>query len=206
MNLFRKYMYQLVESLKLKDGIIQNLDYHQNRINRTLEELFPGADPIELMGTITIPENCRAGLYKIRVVYNRSIEKIEIEPYRLRCIQSLKVVHHESIDYHLKYTDRQVLQELFAQRGTCDDVLIIKNGFVCDSFTANVLFFDGITWFTPTTPLLKGTKRQFLLDEGIIFEKGIREEDISGYQKVGLINALIDFEEMPIIPLDRIVL
>jgi len=204
MNLFRKYMYQLVESLKLKDGIIQNLDYHQGRMNCSLEELFPGTEHIELSDVLTIPEDCQSGLYKIRVVYNRIIEKIEIEPYQLRIIQSLKVVHHESVDYHLKYTDRQVLQELFEQRGTCDDVLIIKNGFVSDSFTANVLFFDGTIWYTPTTPLLRGTKRQFLLDEGIIFEREIREEDIAGYQKVGLINALIDFEEMPVIPIERI--
>ena len=153
---------------------------------------------------LTIPEDCQSGLYKIRVIYNRIIEKIEIEPYQLRIIQSLKVVHHESVDYHLKYTDRQVLQELFEQRGTCDDVLIIKNGFVSDSFTANVLFFDGTNWYTSTTPLLKGTKRQYLLDEGIISEWEIREEDIPGYQKVGLINALIDFEEMPVIIVDRI--
>lgn len=204
MNLFRKYMYQLVESLKLKDGIIQNLDYHQGRMNCSLEELFPGTEHIELSDVLTIPEDCQSGLYKIRVVYNRIIEKIEIEPYQLRIIQSLKVVHHESVDYHLKYTDRQVLQELFEQRGTCDDVLIIKNGFVSDSFTANVLFFDGTTWYTSTTPLLKGTKRQYLLDEGIISEREIREGDIAEYQKVGLINALIDFEEMPVIPIERI--
>jgi 4-amino-4-deoxychorismate lyase len=197
-------MSQLVESLKLKDGIIRNLDYHQERMNSSLEELFPGAEPIELARAIAIPEDCKSGLYKIRVIYNRSIEKIEIEPYRLRSIQSLKIVNHESVDYHLKYMDRQVIQELFAQRGTCDDVLIIKNGFVTDSFTANVLFFDGTNWFTPTTPLLKGTQRQCLLDEGIIFEKEIRAEDISRYQKVGLINALISFEEMPVITIDKI--
>ena len=139
-------MYQLVESLKLKDGIIQNLDYHQSRMNSSREELFPGAELLELSDVLSIPEDCQIGLYKIRVVYNRSIEKIEIEPYQLRSIQSLKVVHHESVDYHLKYTDRQVLQELYAQRGSCDDVLIIKNGFVSDSFMANVLFFDGTNW------------------------------------------------------------
>jgi 4-amino-4-deoxychorismate lyase len=66
------------------------------------------------------------------------------------------------------------------------------------------LFFDGTNWYTPTAPLLKGTKRQYLLDEGIISEWEIREEDIPGYQKVGLINALIDFEEMPVIIVDRI--
>jgi len=87
----------------------------------------------------------------------------------------------------------------------CDDIIIVKNGFVTDSFAANILFLDGVQWITPTTPLLNGTKRQFLLDQGIIAEKEIREEDIRTYQKVGLINAMIDFDEMPVIDIDSIV-
>jgi 4-amino-4-deoxychorismate lyase len=198
-------MCQLVESLKLKDGVIQNLEYHQSRMNRSMNELFPDAEKIELAKAITIPENCKSGVYKVRVLYGSSVEKIEIEPYSFRIIKSLKVVRHESIDYHLKYTDRQILQQLFAQRGNCDDIIIVKNGFVTDSFAANLLFFDGKKWFTPTTPLLKGTKRQLLLDQGIISEREIREEDIRSYQKVGLINAMIDLEEMPVIAVEKIV-
>jgi len=75
---------------------------------------------------------------------------------------------------------------------------------VTDSFAANLLFFDGETWVTPDSPLLKGTKRQFLIDQGIIFEKKIREEDIRNYLKVGLINAMIGFEEMPVIAVEKI--
>jgi 4-amino-4-deoxychorismate lyase len=198
-------MCQLVESLKLKDGVIRNLEYHQSRMNRSMNELFPDAEKIELAKAITIPENCKSGVYKVRVVYGSGVEKIEIEPYIFRTIKSLKVVRHESIDYHLKYTNRQILQELFAQRGNCDDIIIVKNGFVTDSFAANLLFFDGKKWFTPTTTLLKGTKRQLLLDQGIISEREIREEDIRSYQKVGLINAMIDFNEMQVINIDRIV-
>lgn len=198
-------MCQLVESLKLKDGVIQNPEYHQTRMNRSMDELFPNAARINLETAISIPENCTSGVFKVRVLYGSSVEKIEIEPYILRIIRSLKVVHHSSVDYHLKYTDRQILQELFARRGDCDDIIIIKNGMVTDSFAANLLFYDGEKWFTPTTPLLKGTKRQLLLDQGIIFETEIREEDIRSYQKVGLINAMIDFEEMPVVAVDRIV-
>jgi 4-amino-4-deoxychorismate lyase len=197
-------MYPLVESLKLKDGIVQNLEYHQRRMDRSMAELFPGAGKINLAEAISIPENAKSGTFKVRVLYGLSIEKIEIEPYILRTIQSLKVVHHESVDYHLKYSDRQILQELFAQKGNCDDIIIVKNDLVSDSYVANLLFFDGEKWFTPTTPLLKGTKRQFLLYKGIISELEIREEDIPGFQKVGLINALVDFEEMPVIPVERI--
>ena len=198
-------MCQLVESLKLKDGIVQNLIYHQNRMNSAMDELFPDAPKIKLATAILIPENCKSGVYKVRIIYSNLIKKIEIEPYLFRSIQSLKVIHHESVDYHLKYIDRQILQELFAKRDDCDDIIIVQNGFVGDSFTANILFFDGEKWFTSATPLLRGTKRQFLIDQGKVSEREIRKEDIQKYQKVGLVNALIDFEEMPVIPIDRVV-
>lgn len=197
-------MFPLVESLKLNDGEIRNLRWHQDRLDGALNEKFPGAERIDLSEIIQIPENCTSGLFKVRVIYGPTVEKIEIEPYALRTIQSVKIVHHDSIDYHLKYTDRQVLQQLFAQRGDCDDIIIVQNGFVSDSFAANILLFDGINWVTPATPLLKGTKRQFLLDRKIIEEKEIRQEDIRNFQKVGLVNALIDFDEMPVVSVEKI--
>lgn len=197
-------MSPLLESIKLKDGRLHNPDYHQRRMNSALGELFPEASEIDLQKSIQIPEPCRTGLFKVRVLYGPAIERIEFEPYQPRVIQSLKVVHHESIDYHLKFTDRQILQQLFAQRGDCDDVIIVKNGWVTDAFAANLLFFDGQKWVTPHLPLLKGTQRQFLLDQGIISETEIREEDISGYTKIGLINAMVDFEEMPVVPVEKI--
>jgi 4-amino-4-deoxychorismate lyase len=197
-------MSQLLESLKLKDGQIQNLKFHQDRLSRTMEEFYPNAEKINLQQEISVPEHCSSGIFKIRVLYGQTIEKIEIEPYVFRTIKSLRVVHHESIDYHLKFTDRQILQDLFARRGECDDIIIVKEDFVTDSFAANLLFFDGANWVTPTTPLLKGTKRWFLLEQGIISEKEIREEEIKSFQKVGLVNAMIDFEEMPIVPVAQV--
>lgn len=197
-------MCPLLESLKLKDGVVQNLEYHQARMNRSLAELFPGAPEINLAKAIVLPANCLSGLYKVRVLYGPSVEAVEFSEYQFRVIESLKVVRHESIDYHLKYSDRLILNDLFALRGDCDDVIIVKNGLVTDSFAANLLFFDGGAWFTPERPLLNGTKRQLLLDRGIISEKEIREKDIYNYQKVGLINAMIDFEEMPVIPIEKV--
>lgn len=197
-------MSPLVESLKLKDGVLYNLEYHQERLNYSLNELFPHSNAIDLAGEIIIPEECHKGIFKVRVSYGPTVDKVEIEPYAFRMIQNLKVVHHNSIDYHLKYSERRILQELFTERGEDDDIIIIKNGSVTDSFAANLLFFDGKTWFTSTTPLLKGTKRQLLLDKGLILEKEIREQDIPDYRQVGLVNAMIDMEEMPVVDIKRI--
>lgn len=192
-------MYQLIESLKLKDGMLCNLAYHQRRLHRSMDELFPQGDRIDLAREILIPEECHKGTFKVRVSYGHFVEKVKIEPYTFRLIRSLKVVHHNGIDYHLKYSDRLLLQKLFEERDECDDIIIIKNGYVTDSLAANLLFFDGERWVTPTTPLLRGTKRQLLLDQGLIVEKEIKEQNILDYQKVGIINAMIDFYEMPVI-------
>lgn len=197
-------MHQLIESIKLKDGILQHLEYHQARLDYSMKELYPMAPAISLSEHLQIPENCQHGIFKVRVVYSNQIERIEFESYQARSIKSLRVVHAPVIDYHLKFLDREILHELYGLRRDCDDIIIVRNGLATDSFFANLLFFDGKKWFTPSTPLLKGTMRQILLDQGKITEKEIREEDICSFQKVGLINAMLDFETMPVIPVSQV--
>jgi 4-amino-4-deoxychorismate lyase len=45
----------------------------------------------------------------------------------------------------------------------CDDIIIVRNGFVTDASYANLIFRKGDEWFTPATFLLAGTMRAFLL-------------------------------------------
>ncbi|MGE5394644.1 MAG: aminotransferase class IV family protein [Candidatus Saccharibacteria bacterium] len=199
-------MSPLVESIKLKDGVIYNMEYHQQRLNRSMKELFPVAAAVDLVKELAGIQIPSSGTYKVRVVYGPSIGRIEIEPYTLRSVNSLKVVYCNDIDYHLKFTDRQTLNDLYSQRENCDDIIIVKHGQITDSFSANLLFFDGQHWLTPDSPLLKGTQRQYLLDNGVIFERNITLNDLISFSKVGLINAMIDFDEMPIINLKDIYL
>lgn len=197
-------MYPLFESIKLKDGFIHYLEYHQQRMNYSQKELFPQATPIDLAKELSAIEMNPLGTFKIRVLYGSKIERIEIDPYILRSIKSLQVVYDDDIDYHLKFADRQSLNGLYARRGACGDIIIVKDGYVTDSYYANLLFFDGQRWITSQSPLLKGTKRQYLLDNGLIFEEEIQAIDIPKFQKVGIINAMIDLDEMPIIQMEDI--
>jgi 4-amino-4-deoxychorismate lyase len=197
-------MSPLVESIKMNDGIIYNIEYHQDRLRRSLHELFPNVTAIDLVNELSRVQLPNSGLYKVRVVYGPDVEKIEAVSYAFPTIKSLKVVYHNDIDYHLKYTNRQLLNNLYSLRGSCNDIIIIKNGLVTDSFSANLLFFNGQHWLTAESPLLKGTKRQWLLDKGLIFESRINVSDLTSFQKVGLINAMIDFDEMPIIDIKNV--
>ena len=194
----------LLESIKLQDGKLLNLQYHQNRVNYSFDEIFTGSVKLELSNIINIPEDCLSGVFKVRVLYDEKNHKVEFIPYTFRNIKSLKIVFDDSVKYSLKYNDRIKLNDLFAKRGTCDDIIIVRNGLITDSIAANLVFCDGENWLTPAEPLLKGTKRQNLIDNKIIAEQEIRLTDLNLFSKVGLINAMIDFKEMPIIPIEKI--
>ncbi len=152
---------------------------------------------IDLADHIFISEFHSTGIYKCRVLYRETIERIELRAYQLRPISTIKLVYHDTIDYSYKYEDRSMLSQLYGQRGDADDILIIKNGLVTDSYYANVAFRkDDGEWISPVTPLLKGTKRQLLIDSGLIRSKVISVEEIPQFTEVSLFNSMIELGEI----------
>ncbi len=180
----------LFETIKIENRQASNLIYHQKRLNQAQKALFGLAPNIDLKTHLQAPSDA---LYRCRVVYDRKIQSIEYLPYATKEIHTLKIVT-SSLEYHYKYTDRTALNKLLETYSEYDDILIEKEGFISDTSIANVAFSDGTQWFTPTHPLLKGTMREKLLDEGFLKEKDIRKDDISSYTQVALMNAMIGFK------------
>lgn len=197
-------MSQLVETIKCEDGKLEDLKFHQLRFNRARREIFGIKEETSLADIITIPTAKRHGLFRCRVVYSLEIEKVEFIPHQYRPVKRLRIVHANDINYNCKFTDRRRLDHLFEQRGTCDDIIIVRNNCLTDSYTANLILFDGHNWWTPDTPLLAGTQRDKLLNEEKIFKCRISLNDLSNYTKIGLINAMQDLETMPIVDINYI--
>jgi 4-amino-4-deoxychorismate lyase len=197
-------MCQFLETIKCKDGQLFNLRFHQNRLYHARKENFGITNEINLEEMIKIPEEYKTGLFRCRVIYSKIIENVKFLPHKYRQIDSLKLVEDNQIDYRYKFANRQHLEKLFARRGDCDDILIVKNGCITDSFTANVIFYNGHRWHTPDTPLLPGTQRAKLLKEDKISVCRITPYDLRKYQKVGLINAMQDLDKMPVIGIDKV--
>jgi len=74
--------------------------------------------------------------------------------------------------------------------------VFFSTGKVTDSSYANIIFFDGRQWLTPSTYLLNGTCRQRLLKEGKIKEAPIHYTDIHQFEQIGFINAMLDIGEL----------
>ncbi len=191
-------MFRLVESIKIADGYAWNIAYHEKRIARSLKHLFNIAPYFKIEEVIGELTSYKEDTYKCRVLYNEKFHGFTIDPYNKRKISSLKLVHSDTIDYRFKYENRDFLNELTNQKGNEDDVLIIKNGLLSDTSYANIALYDGNQWHTPSTPLLPGTKRAFLIETKQIIEKEISPNDLRNYQHVSLINAMMDLGDMEI--------
>lgn len=192
--------HQFVETIKIKNGQAQNLARHQERMERTIRHFFPELclTPMPKLEKLIVatPE---MNLYKARVVYGaHGVETIEYAPYAMREIKSLKVVDDDTIDYSFKSTDRSALNALAARKDDCDDIIIVKQGLVSDTSFTNLAIYDGRHWLTPKHPLLLGTKRACLLEQGMIEEADITPGDLRNAEKVSLFNAMIEFGEMEI--------
>ena len=148
---------------------------------------------------IEIPEEFREGIYRCRLLYDENGHVTQFIPFSYRQVASLKLVFDDAIDYHLKYADRTRLESLLGQRGDCDDIIIVKNGYLTDSSAANLVFGDGSGWYTPDMPLLCGTRRASLLERGAIKEARITLENFRAFSQVGLINAFYGLENMSVV-------
>lgn len=182
----------LIESIKLVDGKLLNLSYHKDRIKKSRKSILGLSDILDLSKTIELAKYCNKGVYKSRILYGQLIDEISFEPYYTKLINSLQIVHDNDIIYDFKYQDRSEINNLYQQKSNADDILIVRNGYLTDTSYCNIALYDGKHWFTPTFPLLKGTKRQELIDKKIIFEKDLKLESLIKHQKITLFNSMID--------------
>ncbi len=185
----------LFETINVLNGTIQNIEFHNKRLNRSRAMLFNRFDFIELQDFVVVPQEYWGGIIKCRVTYAADIDTIEYAMYEKRNILTLKSINCDSINYSYKYCDRSGIDRLFQLRGKHDDVVIVKNKRITDSSFCNLVFDDGKKLITPAMPLLTGTKRQKLLAAGIIEQDEIGLQDLKLFKTVHLINAMLDLNE-----------
>ena len=194
-----RFMCLLTEAIKVKHRKLFNLDLHAERMNKARRELFGITDEINLHAVLLVPDFVDDGLYKCRITYGKKIDNVEWIKYKPRNIKTLKLVRCDEIGYNYKFNDRSMFEKLLKENNCSDGdvIIIIKNNRITDTYFSNVVLFNGKEWHTPRFPLLLGTKRAELLRDGIIFEEDILENEFYRYEKIRLINAMIEFDVAP---------
>lgn len=98
-----------------------------------------------------------------------------------RCTSCKYTINQTSSEISGKLPDdyRQHIGDILAaQKGDCDEIIIIKNGLVTGTSFTNIAIYKDGKWITPKHPLLLGTKRAALLEKGIIQEADITVDDL----------------------------
>jgi len=182
---------EFLETIKVLDGELCYIEYHQERYERTLRSY--GITNFKKLADVLYPP--AKGFYRCRVIYNLDDELTQsYHSYEKREISSLKLMEANDIGYEKKYANREALEKLFNKRERSDDIIIVKDGLVTDTTIANLAFFDGSEWLTPKRPLLAGTTRQRFLDNGFLKEADIVAKSLIEFEKMALMNAMIDFD------------
>ena len=197
-------MYPFFETIRYVNGVLENVSYHQARINRTVSALG-GETSIQLNKTQIEGKFEKDIVYKIKCLYNlEGAYHIEKEIYHKKTIQTVSIHLAAQEEYQNKYTDRTWLNEALKKSGT-DEIIIVQNNMVKDGNYANLVFFNGTEWHTPLHPLLLGTHRARLIDENKIIEKNITLSDLANYTSLKYINAMMLWEESPEIEIGKLV-
>ena len=187
--------FPLFETLCFEKGQLQNLCLHQQRMNKSLIEYYGSNSSLIDLEKISKTHNEFLNLdpnkvFRCRIDYNNQDYQLQIHHYNRKHYKTFQTVICDDIDYHLKYSNRDQLNTLLAKKGNCDEIIIIKNGYVTDCSIGNLIFKKENQWFTPNTPLLHGTQRTKLLAENKIIETTIQVNDIATFDEIRLINAL----------------
>lgn len=195
---------RLLETIQIENGQAKRLSYHNERMNRSRHQIICAAGDIYLEEVLKIPEEFQQGKVKCRVLYNEQVSKIEFEHYHERKIDSFHLVETQ-MTYDHKFEDRQAFQELKSLFLPFSEIILVKNGFITDTSYSNLVFkHKSGNWLTPNTPLLLGTQREFLLDEGIIEESEIKVSDLNQFTHFMMINAMLDFNEESVFNMDAL--
>ncbi|MDR6546074.1 MULTISPECIES: aminotransferase class IV [Chryseobacterium] len=196
-------MSQFIESIKVEDQEIFLSDLHQKRVNQTFSH-FGKEDPIDLVKIYKNLHHDEDGLFKLRVSYDLDKRiRTQMIPYAIPEIHDFQLVENNSFDYSFKFEDRKELDKM-KMKSKAEEIIIIKNNHITDTSFSNLLFLKGKEWFTPSTYLLNGVQRQHLLKQKKIKEAEITLQNIKQFTHFQIINALNDFDDMFIYPIDRI--
>ena len=187
-------MSQFFESICVKDGIAENLAAHQSRVNKTLDAFNVSNYRIELASIVdelTLPTE---GLFKLRISYDlKGNYQSAFTAYQYRQIQNFALVDIKGQGYDYKFSNRDWINDALALSGK-DEIMMHDGGLIKDCSYTNIVFYDGAKWVTPAKPLLEGTQRAKLINEGLIQPKALYVQDIPSFKKFKCINAMLDWD------------
>lgn len=181
------------ESIRLVNGRVMNLSFHQQRVNTTCKAF--NMPIISLKEIIHIHQHSfpKEGVFKMRIEYGYDISTVQLAPYRIKEIRILQLLDVGNFSYNYKSSNRTLLQSFYEKKRNADDCLLVKNGCITDTTYGSILLFKSNQWFTPSTILLPSTMRSKLLNQKKIKITKVTVENLYDFEFFKVVNAMRPF-------------
>ncbi len=192
-------MLRFIESVSYENGVMPLIELHQERFAQTQMAAF-GKIIFDDLSVIISNNTKYFSLqndvkYKSRIVYDAENYEVSFHPHSKKVIKRLKIKIDNTIDYAYKYENRVQINYLTQNLDSDTDIIILKNNLLTDASIANIALFDGVRWYTPSKPLLRGVQRKNLLLQKKIHPRDISIADLRNFSKIRLFNAMVSWDE-----------
>ena len=181
------------ETIRYEDGNFFYLEYHQQRVEKTLKQLYHQENAFDLKKILKKEKFKKNGKYRVKVIYSKEgVQSIEFFPYKAKKIQKIALVEVGDFEYRFKYLDRKFFHAMYEEFRGIDEFLLLKNGYISDFTIGNVALYDN-KWMSVNDFLLEGTTLKRFLDKKVLELKKVHFSNLPKYSKIALLNAMVDF-------------
>ena len=194
-----------LETIRVQDGHARHVADHIDRMRRTALHFGFTAPALPADLDALVPHDLRTGIVRCRIVYDHTLREITFTPYRRRRLERLIAVDAGTMDYAFKYADRSPLARPQIPLTEADELLFVRGGYVTDTSYTNLILRRGDELVTPDTFLLDGTCRRRLLRTAQVRTAQVRLSDLSAYDELLLVNAMMPLDEALRLPASSVV-
>lgn len=185
-------MFRFFESICIVNSIPQRLELHQQRMHETMKKFYKNYESIDLNSIIATLNFDSSKIYKLRIDYSNTIEKINLENYIEKTHQTFRLVEiHQNI-FEYKFQDRTKLTQYL--ENPKEEILFVLNNYITDTTYSNLVFKKNMQWFISKSYLLNGTQRKYLIQKNQVKQKDITVNNLKEFESFKLINSMLDLE------------
>lgn len=187
----------LLETFCLLDGELLHLPYHAARLEWSLGQEYPITPFADTIYKEADRLGATKGKWRASVTYDlEGIKSIRLVQYQLPQIAGFRLIDIEENFYAKKWADRSRLEQYKVLLPQGIEPIFVLNSQITDTSFTNILLERDSKLYTPSAPLLRGTKREQLLEKGAILPIPLPQKELHTYEQIHLINAMLDPGEL----------
>lgn len=192
-------MPKLLETFCIVDGRVLNVPFHAARMAWSVGDTLTVEQLLKEVRTKVDRQGSTNGKWRASVTYSAAgVEAVRLVPYSLPQLKGIQLIPIHENFYAKKWANRSRLNAYKESLPPGIEPLFILDGLATDTSFTNIALERNGKLFTPSTPMLRGTKREKLLLDGTLQAIPLPAEELRRFRFVHLINAMLDPGELVI--------